>query len=320
MALIDDVTIIVKAGNGGAGGRSFHQNYGTVKSAGDGGNGGRGADIYFEGTANLNDLNEFRFKKVIEAADGARGMNKNLDGKKGIDLTVLVPLGTSIINTTSKEVVEILREKKPILIARGGRGQSGNHDGKMSLNDGMQPKQIGETKELHLILNLIADIGLIGLPNAGKSSLLKALTAAHPAIGSYPFTTLEPNLGVVEGLNPIVLADIPGLIEGASSGRGLGIQFLKHIQKTKTLLHCIDATQEEPYETYLTVRNEFKEYDPTLLEKDEIILLTKIDLATTVQLKNALKILKKTKKKIIQVSIYNNDALSGLKKVIHSLT
>jgi len=319
MALIDDITIRIKAGDGGNGGKSFHQNYGTIHSIGDGGNGGRGANIYFEGTSNLNDLGEFRFKKVIKAPNGDKGMNKNLDGRKGKDIIVLVPLGTTIINTSSQDAVEILQEKKPILVARGGRGEMGNHDGNMPrLPENEMPQwQIGEAKELHLILNLIADIGLIGLPNAGKSSLLKALTRALPKIGNYPFTTLEPNLGTITTKKGnIVLADIPGLVEGASLGRGLGIQFLKHIQKTKVLFHCIDSTQPNAYKTYQTVRREFEDYDPTLLKKKEIILLTKADLTDAKQMEKNLKELKKTKKKIIPVSIYDEKILSSLKKVI----
>jgi GTP-binding protein len=335
MALIDDITIKIKAGNGGRGGRSFHQNYGTVKSVNDGGNGGHGGNIYFEGTTNLSDLNEFRYKKVIEAEDGAPGMNKNLDGKKGKNVTVLVPLGTNIIDTATEQAIEILEEEKPVLLARGGMGQNGNHDGHMPLtsHDGraiMTPNQYGQVKELHLILNLIADIGLIGLPNAGKSSLLKALTNALPKIGDYAFTTLEPNLGVMEksttgiksttsttGNNrQIVLADIPGLVEGASQGKGLGIQFLKHIQKTKILLHCIDVLSQEPLEIYNTVRREFEEYDPSILKKEEVILLTKIDLADEAQIELAKKALKKTKRKIILVSIYNEKTLEELKSFI----
>lgn len=326
MALIDDITIRVRAGRGGDGGRSFHQNYGSVKSTGDGGNGGRGGNIYFQGSANVNDLNEFRFKKVIEAEDGARGMNKNLDGKKGEDVTVLVPLGTTIINTQNEEAIEILDEKNPILIARGGRGHSGNHDGKMPDVDefgvAITPlEQFGEEKELHLILNLIADIGLIGFPNAGKSSILKVLTRALPKIGSYPFTTLEPNLGTITTKSGnIVLADIPGLLEGASGGRGLGIQFLKHIQKTKILLHCIDATTPNPYETYTTIRSEFEKYDSSLLAKKEIIILTKIDLVDDKLLQEQIKKLKTTKREIITVSIYQEESIEKLKNKLLKLT
>ncbi|HVT01356.1 MAG TPA: GTPase ObgE [Patescibacteria group bacterium] len=315
MALIDDITIRVAAGNGGDGGRSFHQNHGTIKSTGDGGNGGNGGSIYFQGTTNLTDLNEFRFRKVIEAPNGVKGMNKNLDGKKGEDITVLVPLGTTIIDTATQIAVEILEKDKPILIARGGHGQTGNHDRRLPhfAEEGLAPDQIGERKELHLVLNLIADIGLIGLPNAGKSSLLATLTRAVPKIANYPFTTLEPNLGTMD---KVVLADIPGLIEGASEGRGLGIQFLKHIQKTKVLLHCIDSTDENVYKTYQTIRNEFKEYDPTLLEKKEIILLTKIDLVDEETLKKRKTDLKKTKREILTVSIYNQESIDDLKKFL----
>ncbi len=315
MALIDDITIKIKAGNGGDAGRSFHTNYGSMNIIGNGGNGGRGGNIYFEGTTNLSDLNEFRFKKVIEAEDGAKGMNKDLDGRKGEDLIVLVPLGTTIINTETQEAIEILEQKQPILLAKGGRGQTGNHDLKstgrdLAIREAQQP---GEEKELHLVLKLIADIGLIGLPNAGKSSLLTALTRATPKIGNYPFTTLEPSLGT---LNKIVIADIPGLIEGASLGKGLGIQFLKHIQKTKMLLHCIDASQVDPLKTYKTVRHEFEEYDKELLEKKEIILLTKIDLIDKDFLANQIKELKKTKKEIITVSIYDPKSIDNLKNLL----
>ncbi len=318
MSLIDDVTIRVKAGKGGDGGRSFHQNYGSVKSSADGGSGGRGGDIYFEGTSNLSDLSEFKFKKVVEAPDGARGMNKNLDGKRGESITVLVPLGTTIIDNKTQETVEILESNMPVLLARGGQGQTGNHDRTDNLNRFEEARAIaqnGEEKELHLILKLIADVGLIGLPNAGKSSLLKTLTAATPKIGNYPFTTLEPNLGVIPG-EKIVIADIPGLVEGASRGKGLGIQFLKHIQKTKILFHCIDSLSENPLETYMTVRREFEEYNPEILEKDEIILLTKIDLAQDSQIAKQKMALKKTKRKIVTVSIYDEESIGRLRDVI----
>lgn len=324
MALIDDVTIKVKAGDGGDGGRSFHTNYGSQKVHSDGGNGGRGGNIYFEGSANLHDLNEFQYKKHIKAPSGERGMNKNLDGRGGEDITVLVPLGTTIINTKTQESVEIMEETDRFEVARGGKGLVGNHDSSeetFRMRHINKQLQVGEEKELHLVLSLIADIGLIGFPNAGKSSLLKALTRAVPKIGNYPFTTLEPNLGTIatktqNGKDRIVLADIPGLVEGASQGKGLGIQFLKHIQKTKMLLHCIDATTEDPLEAYKTVRGEFKSYDSTLLDKKEIILLTKCDLIDEDVLKKRIQSLSKTKKEVVPVSIYNPEAMERLMKVL----
>ena len=320
MALIDDIVIKVKAGKGGDGGRSHKTYYGSVNVHPDGGNGGHGGNVYFQGTSNLNDLSEFRYKKVIKAGDGEKGMNKDLDGKYGEDTITLVPLGTTIIDTFNQRAVEILEENVPVLIARGGKGGIGNHDeiiDPVTFKGARREGAWGEEKELHLILNLIADIGLIGLPNAGKSSLLTMLTRATPKVGNYPFTTLEPNLGTIgEGKNQIVLADIPGLVEGASKGKGLGIQFLKHIQKTKMLMHMIDVTSKNPFEIYSTVRSEFEEYDPELLKKEEVILLTKIDLVSEKDVKEAIKILKKTKKEIIPISIYDEKSLTKIREFI----
>ncbi len=317
MALIDDIIIKVKAGRGGNGGRSHKVYYGSTKTHPDGGNGGRGGNVFFEGTTNLNDLSEFRFKKEIKAGDGEKGMNKDLDGKYGEDVTVLVPLGTTIIDMDTQETVEILEENLPIKIARGGRGGIGNHDQKIvpgRITRTTIEGRPGEQKELHLILNLIADVGLVGLPNAGKSSLLTSLTKATPKIGNYPFTTLEPNLGTMdENKKRVVIADIPGLVEGASMGKGLGIQFLKHIQKTKVLLHMIDITTPDLMNTYQTIRKEFEDYDPSLLSKKEIILLTKIDLTDKDYIEKAIKKLEKTKKEILTVSIYDEKSLNELK-------
>ena len=248
-------------------------------------------------------------------------MNKNLDGKYGEDAVILVPLGTTIIDTNTQETVEILEENNKVKIARGGRGGIGNHDQRIDPRTFKSTRREGgegEEKELHLVLNLIADIGLIGLPNAGKSSLLTSLTKATPKIGDYPFTTLEPNLGTVitktEENSRVVLADIPGLVEGASQGKGLGIQFLKHIQKTKVLIHCIDVTNENLLDSYLSVRKEFEEYDPELLKKREFILLTKIDLVGKETIDEAKIALKKTKKEIKAVSIYDKKRLEELRE------
>lgn len=318
MALIDDVKIKVKAGNGGNGAKSFLAVTGTPKTYADGGNGGRGGSVYFQASSNISDLSQFRFTKVVAAKNGQNGMKKNLFGRKGEDTLILVPPGTQLINQATDEHIEIIELDVPVLIAKGGQGGQGNHDYKPDARRYMPQNEIGgigEEKDLHLILNLIADIGLIGLPNAGKSSLLKTLTNATPKIGNYPFTTLEPNLGTI---GKIILADIPGLIEGASLGKGLGIKFLKHIEKTKILMHCIDAQDTDILKTYETVRREFEEYSLTLLEKEEIILLTKKDLVTPEKLKEQISLLQKFKRKILPLSIYDEKSINMLKELIES--
>jgi GTP-binding protein len=315
MALIDDVHIIVKAGDGGNGGTAKKQMFGSKKTAPDGGNGGRGGNIYFKGDTNISDLSQFQFKKRITAQNGVNGLNKDLDGAKGEDTTVLVPFGTTIRDEDSGEWVEILSDL-PFAVAHGGEGGMGNHDYKPELQKFESRKfegEKGEERRLHLVLNLIADVGLVGLPNAGKSSLLKALTNAVPKIGDYPFTTLEPNLGA---FGKIIIADIPGLIEGASEGKGLGLTFLKHIKKTKILLHCIDANEEMVEKIYHTVRDEFGEFDRTLLDKPEIILLTKVDLLDKKNLDKKIKLLKKLKKPVYPISIYDENSLNALKDAI----
>ena len=318
MALIDDVHIVVKAGDGGNGGTAKKQMFGSKKTAPDGGNGGVGGNVYFKGDANISDLSEFQFKKKIKAENGVNGLNKDLDGAKGDDVTILVPFGTTVRDEDNSEWVEILTDL-PFAVAHGGTGGMGNHDYKPELNK-FETRHFegekGEERKLHLVLNLIADIGLVGLPNAGKSSLLKALTNAVPKIGNYPFTTLEPNLGA---LGKIILADIPGLIEGASGGRGLGIQFLKHIKKTKVLLHCIDSQEADVVHTYETVREEFGAFDPILLQKEELILLTKTDLVDKKTVELNLKKLLKLKKQVLPVSIYDEDSLEKLKVFINQV-
>lgn len=318
MALIDDVHITVKAGDGGNGGTAKKQMFGSKKTSPDGGNGGNGGNVYFKGDANISDLSEFQFKKFIKSNDGVNGLNKDLDGANGEEIIVLVPFGTTVRDEETGDWTEILTDE-PFCVAYGGHGGMGNHDYKPELKrftarvfEGEQ----GEERKLHLVLNLIADIGLVGLPNAGKSSILKALTKAVPKIGNYPFTTLEPNLGA---LGKIILADIPGLIEGASEGKGLGHQFLKHIKKTKVLLHCIDSSSENVMEIYETVRNEFGEFDKTLLEKQEIILLTKTDLVAKDVISNQIKKLEKSGKEILAVSIYDEKSLDELKTKIECL-
>lgn len=318
--LIDEVTILVKGGNGGNGSASLKRNAQTAKGGPDGGNGGNGGDVYMQGINDITALSEFAYKKKILAEEGIKGGKQNLYGRNGKDSITYLPLGTKVTNLATNESFEILDLSTKILIAKGGTGGRGNNEFKSATNQTPMYAEKGgqgEEKKLLLELKLIADIGLIGLPNSGKSSLLSVLTRAHPKIGNYAFTTLEPNLGVMEKL---VIADIPGLIEGASKGKGLGIKFLKHTEKTKVLLHCIDGQSENVLKDYKTVRNELLEYSNELNNKNELILLTKADLLSEKEINLKVKQLKKANKEITVVSIYNDKSLLALKEKIEILT
>lgn len=317
--LIDDVTITVKAGDGGNGAATFLHNAGQYKGGPNGGNGGNGGSIYVQGTADLTVLQQFQFKKKIKAENGIPGKHKNLYGRNAEDLIITVPIGTRIVDIENNKVYEITNVTDKLLLVKGGTGGRGNNSFKTATNQAphyAEEGTKGEEKTVRLELRLIADIGFIGLPNAGKSSLLAALTNAHPKIANYPFTTLEPNLGVMDG---IILADIPGLIEGASHGRGLGFQFLKHIEKTKALVHCLDASGEDLLTTYEMVHKEFEQYGKAIIEKKEIIFLTKIDLVSPEDIQKKKKQLKKIAKEIYEVSIYDEESLVKIKKVITKL-
>lgn len=313
--LVDNISLYIKAGNGGAGKVSFLRNGQKQKGGPDGGNGGNGGNIYFQGSSNINDLKEFRFKKKIMALEGISGKQNNLYGKNAPHTTVLLPLGTQITDQESGKIIEI-NNTDLVLIAQGGKGGRGNNEFKSATNQAPKFAEsggAGEEKNLLLELKLIAQIGLIGLPNAGKSSLLAVLTNADPKIGNYPFTTLEPNIGVME---KITIADIPGLIEGASRGKGLGIQFLRHIEKTKLLVHCIDSQNENAGKAYRTVHDEFAQYNANLLEKKEIIVLTKSDLVSEKILKKNLALFQKMKREVLTFSIYNPEDVDKLKQTL----
>ncbi|MBP9716964.1 MAG: GTPase ObgE [Candidatus Levybacteria bacterium] len=317
--LIDFVKVNLKAGNGGNGAVSFIRNGQTSKGGPDGGNGGNGGNVFLQGSTNINDLKEFRFKKKIRGIDGIPGGRNNLYGKNAEHSTILLPIGTQVTDTKTNQTFEV-RDNVPILIARGGVGGRGNNEFKSATRQApkfAEPGGEGEEKDLIFELKIIADAGLAGLPNAGKSSLLAMLTNATPRVGDYPFTTLEPNIGMLED---ITLADIPGLIEGASTGKGLGIRFLKHIEKTKIILHCIDSTEENVEEVYKIVRGEFQKYNPELLEKPEIIIFTKKDLATPEKLKENKKIFAKKKLETLEVSIYDEASIEKLKEIIKKFT
>lgn len=316
MALIDDVNVRVKAGNGGDGSTKFGGMKKGVRILPSGGDGGSGGSIYFTSNHNLSDLSGFRYEKVIKAQSGGKGMPKNHSGANAQDTEISVPVGTQILDEKGL-LANLVEDGQRILIARGGKGGIGTFKGRREGFDDEKFKgETGEEKILRIILSLIADVGLVGLPNAGKSSLLAELTRARPKIGNYPFTTLEPNIGM---MGEIIIADIPGLIEGASKGVGLGTKFLKHIQKTRVLLHCIEASDPDPVKSYETVRAEFEKYNPDLLEKKEIILLTKKDLVKNRELEKRMHNLIEVESEILAVSIMDEESLERLRVKIEEL-
>lgn len=314
--MVDEVIITVKAGNGGNGSASFKRNAQTARGGPDGGNGGKGGDIYALGVNDMSALQTFTYIKEVTADNGGNGGKQKLFGRGGKDKVINMPLGTVVTDLSNNTNFEILDTTNKILIAKGGRGGRGNTEFKTSINQAprfAEKGEQGELKRLRLELKLIADIGLIGLPNAGKSSLLEVLTNAHPKIGDYPFTTLEPNLGVLSGK---IIADIPGLIEGASDGRGLGDKFLKHIERTKIILHCIDCQSKDPIKDYEVIRKELEAFSSVLLNKEEIILITKTDMLGKAEIQRIVKLFKKMKKLVYSVSIYDDASIDKLKETL----
>jgi GTP-binding protein len=294
MKFIDEVEINVVSGHGGKGCVSFRREKFIPRGGPDGGNGGKGGDVVIKATTRLNTLLHFRGKKTFKAEDGQAGMGWQCDGKSSENLVLYVPVGTIIKNVEQDEVVaDLSLEDSEVCIAKGGRGGLGNMYFATSTNQApeyAQPGEEGQSLNLKLELKLLADVALIGLPNAGKSTLISRISAARPKIADYPFTTLEPNLGVVSHQDKtFVVADIPGLIEKASEGKGLGIKFLKHIERTNHLVHLIDCSMflepEEAMEAYSVIRHELLEYDDSMAKKKEIICLTKIDAMSEEEIK-----------------------------------
>jgi GTP-binding protein len=315
--LIDDVTIRVKAGNGGRGAVAFDKNKLALGPAG--GSGGNGGSIYFESVSNLSALNQFRYKKELVAENGQDGRSQFRDGKDGEDLILQVPVGTVIHNVDSGISNELVKIGEKLLVGKGGNGGKGNYLFRSPHDTSPTRFQFGlpgEGATLRLELKLIADVGLIGLPNAGKSSLLNALTGAKSKVANYPFTTLEPNLGVYYEL---ILADIPGLIEGASGGKGLGVKFLRHIERTNTLFHLISAESEDPVKDYKTIRKELEAYNALLLKKTEYLFLSKTDLVDNATLKRKIALLKKLHPTIVPISIHHPTSLEAVKKILNKL-
>lgn len=309
----DEAEITIKAGQGGAGSVSF---YPPPMRGPDGGNGGSGGDVYLVVVQDLQELSKFSGKHLWEAENGQRGADFKKTGKNGKDLMISIPIGSLLINTETNEQFELVNLNEQTLICKGGDGGKGNWEFRSSTNTTprfAEKGYLGEEKHFKIILRLIADYGLMGLPNSGKSSILNELTTANVKTAAYPFTTLEPNLGVI---GHKVIADIPGLIEGAAEGKGLGIKFLKHIEKVKLLLHCVSASSENVLKDYQTVREELEKFNPELLQKTEIILLTKSDLVNKEILKEQIKILKKENNQIYPISIYDFDSIESLKKIL----
>ncbi len=294
MKFVDEAEITVEAGKGGNGCLSFRREKYVEKGGPDGGDGGDGGNVFMQADAALNTLVDFRFQPRYRAQAGQTGQGKNCTGRSGADLLIKVPVGTSVIDVNTEELIADLDNKnEPVMVARGGHHGMGNTRFKSSTN--RAPRKTtngtpGEKRTLQLQLRLVADVGLLGFPNAGKSTLVRAVSAAKPKVADYPFTTLTPNLGVVSlGMErSFVIADIPGLIEGASEGAGLGFRFLKHLSRTRILLHLIDvlpADNSDPLESAKQIEQELEKFSPTLAKKERILVLNKIDLISEQKLK-----------------------------------
>ena len=319
MKFLDQVKIYIKAGNGGDGSPSFRREKFIEFGGPDGGDGGKGGSVILKAEQNLNTLIDFRYQQHHKAKRGENGAGQNRTGKSGEDLILKVPLGTQVFEEDNKTLIyDFTKISEEFIAAAGGKGGLGNTRFKSSTN--RAPRKFtkgtqGEEFTIWLQLKTIADIGIIGLPNAGKSSLLASVTNANPKIANYQFTTLNPNLGVASyDDKEITIADIPGLVEGAHKGTGLGIQFLKHIERCKSLLHLIDITSEDLKKSYQQVKNELKKYSNKLIKKKELIVLNKIDLIDEKEVNHIIKDFKKnTKSEIIAVSTFNKSSVSKIK-------
>jgi GTP-binding protein len=340
--MVDFVHIKVKSGKGGAGAVSFERQKFKPFGAPDGGDGGAGGDVYLKVGKDQNTLLAYRYKKNFKAGDGKRGEGNHRKGHAGEDLFLQVPVGTRVSDKYGRVVADLVEQDDQVMIAKGGKGGRGNsHVKKSSFRRGKSdftlPETVkvrkavgkddiwywfeegspGQEVELTLELKLLADVGLIGLPNAGKSTLLAALTAAKPKIAPYAFTTLEPNLGVMSHKGKdIVIADIPGLIEGASQGKGLGDQFLRHVERTRLLLHLISSESTNPHKELETVNKELAEYSKEILAEPQVVLLTKIDILDPSEIKNKVDQIKTKDLKVIPISAATGDGVDELKDEI----
>ena len=325
MKFLDQAKIYLEAGDGGNGCMSFRREKYIEFGGPNGGDGGNGGNIIFKAVRNLNTLIDFRYQQHFRAEKGRPGEGSERTGRSGKDLIIKVPVGTEILAEDKKTVIaDMVIDGEEVLVAKGGRGGWGNVHFKSSTNQAPEradPGKPGEQMAVWLRLKLIADIGLVGFPNAGKSTLLSVLTAARPKIANYPFTTLHPNLGVFYVFDKeYVIADLPGLIEGASEGVGLGDRFLGHAERCKVILHLIDGTQEDVVGAYKAIEKELKNYGKILETKPEIVVLNKIDSLTEEEIQEKVKVLKKASKKtVVAISGIAQIGMDDLKKQIVEL-
>lgn len=323
MKFVDQATVSVKAGDGGAGKISFRHEKFVDRGGPDGGDGGDGGNVVFEASRNQNTLVSFRYHKELAAEPGQPGGKTRKAGRRGKDLVVAVPVGT-LITENGIVLADLTADGQKAIIAAGGRGGFGNAHFISSVRQSpkfSEPGGIGDFKELRLELKLIADVGLVGLPNAGKSTFLSVVSNARPKVADYPFTTLTPNLGMVDATDhrSLLIADIPGLIEGAAEGKGLGDEFLRHVERTAVLLHLVDATSETIVEDYQTIQRELAEYKVNLADKPQIVALTKIDALLPEQVVEAEKILKKAIPKGTKLVAISSQAHRGVKELLYLL-
>ena len=322
MKFLDQAKIYIKAGNGGSGSASFRREKFIEYGGPDGGDGGDGGSIIVESDRNLNTLIDFRYAQHFKAQHGKPGSKRNRTGANGKDLVLKVPVGTQIYEEDNNTLIyDFTKNKEKYLVASGGKGGLGNVRFKSSTNRAPKKKtngKIGEEFWIWLQLKVIADIGIIGKPNAGKSSLLAALTRAKPKIANYPFTTINPNLGVTYyGGKEVTLADIPGLVEGAHKGVGLGDKFLRHIERCKILLHLIDISENDLISVYKKIKFELSTYDKNLVKKKEIIFFNKSDLLDEEEIKKKLNVFKKkVKSKYEIISVFSSNDIQKIKKIL----
>jgi len=325
---IDRAVVHVKAGDGGNGCMAFRREKFVPRGGPSGGDGGKGGDVVFRGSKHLNTLQPFKFKQHLRAERGAHGTGSNRHGKSGENLIVDVPLGTVVIDHESgEELFDIKEEGREVIIARGGDGGRGNARFKTSVNQAprrVEPGWPGDEKDLRLELKVLADVGLIGYPNAGKSTLISALSDARPKIADYPFTTLSPQLGVVafEDYSTLVVADIPGLIEGAHDGTGLGHHFLRHVERCKLLVHLVDVSdlgENDPVEAYLKINRELALFDVDLTDKPQLAVASKIDAADPNRLSALEEWCSREKITLVKISSATGKGLLELKRALRSI-